>query len=55
MDNRLVYLTNPANIVSFVIFVFSLWVAWSNLNGRLKALEKKTEEIDVSKIETKLA
>jgi hypothetical protein len=55
MENRLVYLTNPANIVSFVIFVFSLWAAWSNLNGRLKALEKKTEEIDVSKIETKLA
>jgi len=55
MENRLIYLTNPANIISLVIFIFWLWVSWSNLNWRIKTLEKKTEEIDVSKIETKLA
>ena len=55
MEQRWVYITNPANLVSLAIFIFSLGVAWSNLNWRLKTLEKKTEEIDVSKIETKLA
>lgn len=55
MEDRLIYITNPANLVSFVIFVFWLWVTWSNLNGRIKHLEKKSEEIDITKIETKLA
>ena len=48
------YITDPWTIVTFVVFVFSLWATWSNLNGRIKALEKKTEEIDITKIETKL-
>ena len=30
-------------------------MTWANLNNRIKQLEKKTEEIDISKIETKLA
>ena len=55
MDDRLIYLTNPANLVSLVVFIFWLGVTWSNLNGRIKNLEKRTEEIDISKIETKLA
>lgn len=49
------YITNPSTIVSFIVFVFSLWAMWSKLNGRISALEKKTEEIDITKIETKLA
>lgn len=49
------YITNPWTIVSFIIFVFWLGVTWSNLNGRVKNLERKTEEIDISKIEAKLA
>ncbi len=55
MDNLYSYLTDPWTLVNFVIFVFGLWVAWSNLNWRIKELEKKTEEIDVTRIETKLA
>jgi hypothetical protein len=55
MDNLYNYITDPNTIVSFVIFVFGLWATWSNLNSRLKDLEKKTEEIDWIKIETKLA
>lgn len=55
MNNFYDYITDPNTIVSFIIFVFWLWATWSNLNGRIKALEKKTEEIDVTKIETKLA
>ncbi len=55
MEERLIYLTNPANLVSLVVFIFWLWVTWSNLNWRIKNLEKKTDEIDITKIETKLA
>jgi len=55
MENRLIYITNPANLVSFVIFIFWLWVTWSNLNWRIKKLEEETEKIDATKIEAKLA
>lgn len=55
MEERLIYLTNPANLVSLAIFIFWLGVSWSNLNWRIKHLEKKSEEIDITKIETKLA
>ena len=55
MDSLYNYITDPNTIVSFVIFVFGLWATWSNLNWRIKSLEKKTEEIDITKIETKLA
>lgn len=49
------YITNPATIINFVVFVFWLGATRANLNGRIKQLEKKTEEIDISKIEAKLA
>ena len=55
MNNFYEFITNPSTIVEFIIFVFWLWATWSNLNWRLKELEKKTEEIDWIKIETKLA
>jgi hypothetical protein len=55
MDNLYNFVTDPWTLVEFVVFVFWLWATWSSLNGRIKNLEKKTEEIDVTKIETKLA
>ena len=55
MDNLYNYLTDPWTLVSFVVFVFGLWAMWSKLNWKIEALEKKTEEIDITKIETKLA
>lgn len=55
MNSLYEFITNPATLVEFIVFVFSLWAMWSKLNWRISALEKKTEEIDVSKIETKLA
>lgn len=55
MDNIYNFVTDPWTLVEFVVFVFWLWATWSSLNGRIKNLEKKTEEIDVTKIETKLA
>lgn len=55
MENFYNYITDPWTLVTFVVFVFWLWATWSSLNARLKELEKKTDEIDVTKIETKLA
>lgn len=55
MDNLYNFLTDPWTLVELVVFIFGLWVIWSKLNSRIEALEKKTEEIDVTKIETKLA
>lgn len=55
MDSLYNYITDPWTLVSFVVFVFWLWATWSNLNGRIKALEKKADEIDITKIEIKLA
>lgn len=55
MENFYNYITDPWTLVSLVVFVFWLWATWSSLNARIKELEKRTDEIDVTKIETKLA
>lgn len=55
MDSLYNFLTDPWTLVELVVFVFWLWATWSNLNWRIKNLEKKTEEIDIANIETKLA
>ena len=49
------YITEPWTIISFIIFVFWLWATRSNLNGRIKKVEEKTDRIDSAKIESKLA
>lgn len=49
------YITEPWTISSFIIFIFWLWVTRSNLNGRIKKVEEKTDRIDSAKIESKLA
>jgi hypothetical protein len=55
MDSFYNYITDPWTLVSFVVFVFWLWATRSNLNARIKTLEKKADEIDITKIEIKLA
>lgn len=55
MENLYNFITDPSSLLELAVFVFWLWATWSNLNGRLKELERKTEELDWIKIETKLA
>ena len=55
MDNLYNFITDPWTLVEFIVFVFWLWATRSNLNWRIKNLEKKTDEIDITKIEIKLA
>lgn len=47
MDWFMEYLSSPDTIVTVIVFVFWLGATWSNLNWRIKALEKRIEEIDV--------
>ena len=55
MENLYKFISDPSTLIEFLVFVFWLWATWSNLNGRIKNLERKTEEIDIANIETKLA
>lgn len=50
MEDRLIYLTNPANLISLIIFIFTLGVTRSKLNGKIEDLERrisKLEELDL--------
>lgn len=49
------YLTNPANIISFIVFVFGLGMMWANVNNRISMLEQRQEEFNVIEIQTQLA
>ncbi len=49
------YIFNPAVWISFLAFVFWLWVSYSSLNSRISALEKEQAELDAAYIQTTLA
>ena len=49
------YIFNPAVWISFIAFVFWLWVSYSSLNSRISALEKEQAELDAAYIQTTLA
>lgn len=48
------YITQPETIVSFIIFIFSLWVMRSNVNGKLKDLEHRIEKIEDLDLDSRL-
>ena len=54
MDGIYNYLTNPANIASFVIFVFWLGMTWANLNAKLKEIEKRVDKIEDLDLDSRL-
>ena len=49
------YETNPAVWISFIAFIFWLWVSYSSLNSRISAIEKEQAELDAAYIQTTLA
>ena len=49
------YVTNPAVWISFIAFIFWLWVSYSSLNNRISAIEKEQAELDAAYIQTTLA
>lgn len=54
MEDRLIYLTNPANLISLIIFIFTLGVTRSKLNGKIEDLEKRIGKIEEADLDTKL-
>ena len=53
-NKRKEYVTNPARIVSFIVFVFWLWVAYASITSRVQKLEEFERSVDLVKIETTL-
>ena len=41
------YLLNPAVWISFIVFIFWLWVSYSSLNSRISAIEKEQAELEL--------
>jgi uncharacterized protein YoxC len=54
MDGIIKYITSPDVIVSFIIFVFWLGATWSNLNAKLKELEKRIDKIEGLDLDARL-
>ena len=54
MENRWIYFTNPANLVSLGIFLFTLWVTWSKVDTKVKDLERRVNKLEEADLETKL-
>lgn len=54
-NKRKEYITNPARIVSFCVFIFWLWVAYSTILWRIQKLEDFDKSIDMVKIESTLS
>lgn len=54
MEELYNYVFNPQTLVSLIMFVFGLGVAWSNLNGRLRDLERRLQKIEEADLDTKL-
>ena len=54
MEELYNYVFNPQTLVSLIMFVFGLGVAWSNLNWRLRDLERRLQKIEEADLDTKL-
>ena len=48
------YITDPNTIVSLVVFIFWLWVIYSNVIGKLKELEKRIDKIEDLDLDSRL-
>lgn len=54
-NKRKEYITNPARIVSFCVFIFGLWVSYATLLNRIQKLEDFDKSVDMVKIESTLS
>ena len=54
MEGLFNYITSPETIISFIIFVFTLWVMWSNINNKLKELEHRIESLEELDLDSRL-
>lgn len=52
---RYEYFTNPATVVSLLVFIFWIWVTWWNLNARMNRLEEFKSEVNIVEIQKDLS
>lgn len=55
MQKRKEYITNPATIITIVVFVFGLWISWATLNNRVNRLEEFQQSINMVEIQSTLS
>jgi hypothetical protein len=48
------YITDPNTIVSLVVFIFWLWVIYSNVIWKLRELEKRIDKIEDLDLDSRL-
>lgn len=53
-NKRKEYITNPARVISFIVFVFWLWAAYASITNRIQKLEEFDKSVDMVKIESTL-
>lgn len=49
------YITNPATIITIIVFVFGLWISWATLNNRVNRLEEFQQSINMVEIQSTLS
>ena len=54
MEQLFNYITSPETIVTFIVFVFSLWVMRANLNSKNIELEKRIQKIEDLDLDSRL-
>ena len=54
MNKRKEYITNPARVISFWIFIFGLGVAYATLTHRINKLEEFQNSVNMVKLEATL-
>lgn len=55
MQKRKEYITNPATVITLIVFVFWIWVSWSTLNGRVNKLEEFRDSVNMVEIQSTLS
>ena len=51
MEKVKAYITDPKNIIAFIIFCFWLGGMWATVNNRISLLEEKCHEVDTVKVQ----
>ena len=54
MEQLFNYITSPDTIISLIIFMFTLWWAWSTINSKQKDLERRIEKIEELDLDSRL-
>lgn len=54
MNERLIYFTNPANLVSLWVFLFTLGVTYAKMDAKIKDIEKRLDKIDELDLDSRL-